>query len=103
LPVISNNLTITGPLDKSVAISGGGTVPIFSFGAGTTIVLNRLVLSEGRTAANGAAINNAGTLYVIRCTLNNCGANAGGAIENSGSVAVLDSDFSSNSAELGGA
>ncbi|MCI0621383.1 MAG: immunoglobulin domain-containing protein [Acidobacteria bacterium] len=103
LPVISRNVTITGPLDKSVTISGGGGVSLFTFAAGTTCILNRLVLSDGNTAANGAAINNAGTLFVTECLLSNNVANTGGAIDNSGDLTLLSSDFTNNRAGLGGA
>lgn len=53
LPVITNNLTVNGRVDTPVIISGGGSVPIFTFAAGTTNFLNRLSLINGRTAAGG--------------------------------------------------
>jgi hypothetical protein len=130
LATITNNLTIIGRTDVPTVISGGGTLPIFSFAAGTTNILSQLVLISGNTTGGGAAINNAGTLSVSSCVMSNnsalsgsggavsnvgtlnmvyslvCGntaANAGGAVYNGAQMTLFDSEFSRNGAGAGGA
>src|ERR1035437_4640613 len=49
LPTITNNLTFTGRTNVSTVISGGGTLPLFTFAAGTTNNLSNLVLANGYT------------------------------------------------------
>ena len=67
LPTITNSVAITGRTDVPTVISGGGTLPLFTFVAGTTNSLSNLVLTNGYTTNSGAAINNAGTLSVSGC------------------------------------
>lgn len=50
LATITNNLSIVGRTDFPTVISGGGSVPIFAFAAGTTNILSNLVLINGNTA-----------------------------------------------------
>ena len=71
LPAITNSVTIIGRADVPTVISGGGTFSLFSFSAGTVSKLSRLVLANGSTAGNGAAINNSGELHVESCILTN--------------------------------
>jgi hypothetical protein len=106
LPTIINSVTINGRVDNPVVISGGGTVPIFSFAAGTTNFINHLTLADGNTTSgNGAAVNNAGTLYVIGCLITNNMAlyGSGGAISNAGTMTIVSSEFTANNAAWGGA
>ena len=105
LPTISNSLTITGGANNPTVISGGGTLPIFTFAAGTTNSLSNLVLANGYTTNNGAAISNASILSISGCVItNNTAINGfGGAIFNSGSIAISSSVISGNQANgLGG-
>jgi hypothetical protein len=71
LPTITNNVAITGNATVPTVISGGGTLPLFTFVAGTTNSLANLVLANGFTMSSGAAINNSGTLFVSSCVMSN--------------------------------
>jgi len=109
LPTITNSVTITGATNGSTVISGGGTLPLFTFAAGTTNSLSNLVLANGYTTNSGAAISNSSMLFVSSCIITNNnatnGQNNGGAIINisGGVMAISSSIFSGNRARRGGA
>ena len=103
LPAITNSVNIVGVANVPAIISGGGTLPIFTFSVGTTNSLSNLVLANGYTINNGAAINNGGTLAVISCIITNhqateyqTNSNFGGAIINSGTMSISLSVISGN-------
>jgi hypothetical protein len=99
LPTITNSVAITGRADVPTVISGGGSWPIFTFVEGTTNSLSNLVLANGMTTGNGAAISNSSTLSVTSCVITNHNAPyyaGGGAIMNSGVMAISSSVISSN-------
>ena len=106
LPLITNSLTITGVAGTPTVISGGGNLQLFTFAAGTTNTLSNLVLANGKTAGNGAAISNCGSLFLTGCTIsNNIATNAngcGGAIFNSGTLSASPSFFGGNNSLFGG-
>ena len=105
LPTITNNVAITGRTDVPTVISGGGTLPLFTFVAGTTNSLSNLVLTNGYTTNSGAAINNAGTLSVSGCAvMNNLAPGGyGGAVNNAGTMTIANTAFQNNWATNGGA
>jgi predicted outer membrane repeat protein len=95
---ITTNTNIDG-MGKSVALSGGGAVPIFFVFPEVSLTLNRLVLENGNTALFGGAINNAGTVTVSNTTFRgNTAAFIGGAILNVGTLTVSNCLFYGNSA-----
>ena len=49
LPTITNSVAITGGTSTPTVISGGGTLPLFIFAAGTTNSLSNLVLTSMAT------------------------------------------------------
>src|ERR1039458_9176469 len=100
LPTISNSLTIIGAANTPAVISGGGVLQIFNFAAGTTNSLSNLVLANGYTTNNGAAISNASILSISGCVITNNNAinGFGGAIFNSGAIAISSSVISGNRA-----
>ena len=103
LPTITNNLSIDGRAGNPVIISGGGTTPIFTFAMGTTNTLSQLVLMNGYTAGDGAAINNAGTLFVSDCALSNniAPSGNGGAIKNGGVLTIETTTIAGIQLEVG--
>jgi hypothetical protein len=105
LATITNNLTIVGRTDVPTVISGGGSLPIFAFAAGTTNVLSNLVLINGKTTGGGAAINNAGSLSVSSCVMsnNNAPGGNGGAVSNAAMMTIVSSTIAGNQAASGGA
>jgi predicted outer membrane repeat protein len=102
LPPITNNVTVNGRIDVPTVISGGGTVPIFTFAVGTTNILSQLLLVNGYTVGDGAAISNAGTLFVNNCVITNNRSINGGAVRNGGSMTIVGSDIINNQATSGG-
>ncbi|MBU6401838.1 MAG: immunoglobulin domain-containing protein [Verrucomicrobia bacterium] len=104
LPTVTNNLTLNGPANNPVTISGGRGVAILTLAAGTTNVLNQISFANANTGSGGAAVNNAGTLFVNNCQFAGCGASgSGGAISNAGTMTIVGSAFSGNQAAAGGA
>jgi hypothetical protein len=104
LPTVTNSVAIAGIASVPSIISGGGTLPLFTFATGTTNSLSNLVLANGYTTFNGAAISNASTLTVSSCVMmNNYAAIQGGAVCNSGAMAISSSVISGNQAGDGGA
>ena len=71
LPTITNSVAITGIATVPSIISGGGILPLFNFAAGTTNSLSNLVLANGYTTNNGAAISNSSILSVSSCVITN--------------------------------
>jgi len=102
LPVITNSVAISGVEAGPGVISGGGTLPLFTFAAGTTNSLANLVLANASTTGNGAAISNSSTLSVNSCIITNNSADngSGGAIINSGVMAITASVISGNQAGI---
>ena len=105
LPTVTNSVAITGVAIAPTVISGGGTLSLFSFAAGTTNSLSNLALVNGSTTGSGAAISNSSALSVSSCLITNNSAtyNFGGAIFNSGIMAISTSVISGNRAGTGGA
>jgi hypothetical protein len=92
---ISTNLTISGPGAANLAISGGGTVRVFSVGSCTTVgsvpcstvtaTVSGLTIENGSGSYGGGAFYNVGTLNISNSTLTGNSANTangGGAIYN---------------------
>lgn len=92
LPEVQRNLALQGPTTGEFQISGQGKWPIFSFAAGTTNKLSRLVLTNALATGyrNGGAISNAGTLALADCVLsgNRNEGGWGGAIYNRGDLSL---------------
>jgi hypothetical protein len=106
IPVTSNTLfvnrpvTILGPGAAVLALSGGDTRQIMSVGNGE-LRISGLTLRNGNTNS-AAAIYNADTLRVTRCTFssNRCLSTAS-AIESNGVLQVTESTFDNNLSNSG--
>jgi hypothetical protein len=103
LPTVTNSVAIIGVAATPTVISGGGTLPLFTFAAGTTNSLSNLVLANGYTTGSGAAIINAGILSVSGCMITNNFAGFGGAVSNNGTMMIANTVFQNNRAKNGGA
>lgn len=66
---VSGDLTITG-LGHYVVLDGGGSTRLFNVRAGGTLLLQELMLSNGRST-NGGAIFNEGHLVLTDCIFSN--------------------------------
>jgi CSLREA domain-containing protein len=105
LPAISQDLTISGPGQANLTISGDtnndgtGDVPILTVNSGVAFTLESLTVAKGVRSSSGGGISNFGTLYVTNSTFSGNIARSGGGIFNdSGTLNVSNSTFSSNSA-----
>jgi predicted outer membrane repeat protein len=88
--VLNKNLAIgVAAGDKPVTILGFVGSRVFEIdGAGTTVTLNNLNISDPYGAEDGGAIWNGGTLKLTACNLSNSDATLGGAIYNAGTLTV---------------
>jgi hypothetical protein len=107
---ITKNLTITGPGDASLTISGNNASRVFNIGLiGKTKPHQPQpqVSLSGMTISNGQdALFNQGTLTISNSILSNKSGGQGGAIQNGGTLTVNGCNLTGNStgdAGLGGA
>src|SRR5262249_40823945 len=68
LNITEDNLTITGPGARRLAVSGSDHSRVFSVAAGVTAEIDGLTITHGM-AGNGGGINNAGGLSLVGCTV----------------------------------
>jgi predicted outer membrane repeat protein len=89
--LLSRNITIAGPSDRSVTISGGNASRVFelSLHPKPTVTLSGLTISNGNAPGpgshsfnNGGGILNEGVLTITNCTLSQNSSPRGGGIEN---------------------
>ena len=103
---LDQNFTLdASALADGLRFDGNGANRIFEVGAGLTVKLDSLTLTNGAALGDlGGAILNSGTLTLEACTLaGNQASYEGGAIENNGSLTVNDCTFVGNSGTGGGA
>ncbi len=99
--IVSGDLTLTGPGEDNLTLSGGDAVGILNFAPGVTASVSGLTISGG--ADSSGAILNAASLTLNNVTVSdNNGANAG-AIFSTGSLFIDASTFEGNSASDSGA
>ena len=102
--ILQDDLTITGPGAASLAIDGGGTLPLFAFYGSGTFFIDGLTLTNGYyyypgtvlgTYAEGGCIVSAGDVVIHNSTVSNCTVNGyrahGGAIFTFGNLTVVNS------------
>ena len=106
--LIATNLTITGPTNASVTVSGNHSSRIFHFNTGSyagSIKISNLTINNGNATGPGAGIfNETGTfLSLNNCTIsgNNSG-DSGGGIANNGLIVLTNCTISGNQAVAGG-
>ncbi len=89
--------TITGPT-AGLTVSGGNTSEVFEVDSGVTATIAGLSITDGSSDSDGGGINNAGTLTITHCTLNDNYGLFGGGIWSTGTVTVISSALTDNSA-----
>jgi parallel beta-helix repeat protein len=102
--VVSSNVSIEGPGDASIVVSGGGATSSFSdfvIGSGVTASISGLTIANGN-ATDGGGIYNDGTLLLCGVTLAGNSAADGGGILNEGSATLTNVTIANNSAADGG-
>ena len=104
--VINKNMKIIGVNKDNTIINGNNKGNIFTVDRGTTILLQNLMLENGK-AIIGGSIKNNGNLTIKNCILikntatNNNYNYGGGAIFNTGSLTVITTIFNQNNAPIG--
>ena len=114
--VIDKNMTINGPTNNGMTISGGNTNRIFNINAGVNLSIFSLTIANGK-ASTGGGILNAGNLTITNSTISNNrttdgadatgasnGGNAGngGGIYNTGTLTLINSTVGGNQTGRGG-
>ena len=98
--VIDKYLTIQGPGQELLSISGNNASRVFSINAGVTAELVGLTIKGGYPVReNGGGVVNYGTLTILNSTIsdNTSGPdNVGGGIYNSGTLTVINTTVSRN-------
>jgi len=106
--VLSKDVTINGPTNKTTIVNGGGTNRVFTVNSGKTVNVSDLTLTNGFSAGNGGAIlNDHGTLTLTNMTISGSTASLGGGIYNNGnagtaSLTITSSTLSGNTATTNG-
>lgn len=111
LPAITQSVTILGPGESKLTVSGSSEFSVFSIGAGVCGTISGLTIANGSAqgsfAANssealGSGIANAGQIEVRNCVIENClnFLSEGGAVYNSGTL-QLNNCTVANSGSLG--
>ena len=116
--LISNSVNIIGPGPGVLAVNGNGTNRVFYIGAGKTVVISGLTVTNGAATSNpfpgfsgGGIYNDHATLTVSNCTIsgNSATGGFGGGIFHaaadsvSGPLTIVNTTLSGNTAPQGGA
>jgi hypothetical protein len=103
LRIANHDLTIVGPGQNSLTVSGNGSSRVFDIASGVTALLAGMTITGGR-ADNGGGMYNTGTVTINACTITgnyvgdgSGGAGVGGGIVNSGTMTLTNSSVASNS------
>jgi hypothetical protein len=102
---LSQDVTLAGPGDGALIISGNKTFEVFRIGAAATVTISSLTIAQGESANFGGGIYNDGTLTLSNSTItDNFASPRGGGIYNSptGTMTLNQSVVSANSATNAG-
>jgi predicted outer membrane repeat protein len=101
---IAKPLTIFSASPEFDFVSGNNSTGVFEINSGINASISGLTIEAGKTAGDGAGIDNEGTLTLSDSTVTRNGAvGVGGGIQNLGTMIVSDSTLSDNHANGGGA
>ncbi len=96
---LSSNISITGPGEAQLTLSGNNLSNIFQVDAGATATISGLSATAGNSAASGGAIANAGSLTLTNVDItSSIAAEDGGGIFSSGSLTLNSCGLSGNTA-----
>lgn len=103
--VISSIVTVNGPGQNNLIISGNNSSRIFNVDSDGDATIEALTLTGGSTIYSGGAINNSGVTTITDSTLsaNSAIVGGGGISSLEGAISITDSTLSGNSAFSGGA
>jgi hypothetical protein len=98
---LNHLVTIMGPGAGTLAVSGNGSIGVFSVNSGVTATISGLTIMNGHTSARGAGINSSGTLTLIDSvvtgnTVASTGNASGGGIYAGGPLTLTRTTVSNN-------
>src|SRR5262245_10903620 len=105
---IDHNLTVQGPGDGTLTVSGNNAQRVFHTLRGTSVAISGLTIANGKVADLGGGVESEGSLSLFSSTLTGNSAGSGGGlsfvVNNTGSASLtLSADtFTNNSATNGG-
>jgi CSLREA domain-containing protein len=107
---ITDDLTITGSVSKSIAIidangavTGERALDVDPGGAGITVAISDLTVQHGtEISGDGGGIRNKGTLSLTNVWVSGNTSGKGGGIQNSGEATLTETTIGGNTAEQGG-
>jgi hypothetical protein len=96
-------VTITGPGENLLTISGNGASRVFRVTPGSALSLSGLTITGGNVQGNGGAIQNNGrALALDDIVIRGNSARVGGGLYNNGSATLTDVTIRGNHARVGG-
>lgn len=101
---ISDDLTLTGPGESVLAVSGNNASRVFEIALGVNVTISDLTIRDGMVSGiSGGGIRTRGRLNLDRCTLSNNSAFQGGAIFNESlTLTITNVTISGNTASHAG-
>jgi len=102
--LISNGVTIVGPGDKVLTVSGNNAVRVFHITNNVTATIAGLTVAFGFNGVTGGAIlQDSGSLTLTGCTISsNAASGYGGGIYAAGSLTLSNCTIFNNTAEVSG-
>jgi hypothetical protein len=102
LPLITGDLTISGPGASVMAVSGNSFLPVFTIQL-ATVSISGLTITNGKASFGAGIFNNGGILTITGSTFSgNASSSGGGIFNNAGILTITSSTFSGNSATSDG-
>ena len=100
---INKNLTINGGTGVTITRSGATEFRIFTIsGTTTTVVFNKLSITNGKQASQSGGVENNGILTLNDCIIANNQAGQGGGLQNNGTMTMNRCFVHSNTMTAGG-
>lgn len=100
--IINKNLTINGGTGVNITRSGATEFRIFNVsGAATTVVFNKLSITNGKNASQSGGVENNGTLTLNDCIIANNESPQGSGLQNNGTLTMNRCFVHSNSNGVG--
>jgi len=85
IPIVVDNLTIQGPADRTITVSGNNAGRIFNHSGSGILRLNNLTLSGGNSSGSGGCVVSYGQVWLYAAAMNACSAAVdGGCIDSVG-------------------
>jgi hypothetical protein len=86
--LINKNLTINGGTGVTITRSGAIEFRIFNISSATTVVLNKLSITNGKATGQAGGIQNTANLTLNDCIITNNEAPQGGGLQNDGTLTM---------------